>query len=91
MLAANTIPPRTPACLYNSFNFDFDRLRRFARPGCRMVHRVDGPVSVYRGVTRASIARIAALNHDLADCTIFQSQYSLSGTPRSGSNSGILT
>src|SRR4051794_15382554 len=28
---------RTPACLYNSFNFDFARLRRFHRPEARMV------------------------------------------------------
>src|SRR5215471_16327860 len=34
----------TRACLYNSFNFDFARLRRFARAEVRMVHRVDGPV-----------------------------------------------
>src|ERR687885_1514616 len=27
----NRVSGGTPACLYNSFNFDFDRLRRFAR------------------------------------------------------------
>ena len=45
----NRLSGGTPACLYNSFNFDFARLHRFARDGVRMVHRVDGPIGVYRG------------------------------------------
>src|SRR6266511_6304496 len=45
----NRLSGETPACLYNSFNFDFRRLRRFERAGVRMVHRVDGPIGVYRG------------------------------------------
>ena len=45
----NRISRGTPVCLFNSFNFDFRRLRRFARADCRMVHRVDGPIGVYRG------------------------------------------
>jgi glycosyltransferase involved in cell wall biosynthesis len=66
----------TRACLYNSFNFDFARLRRFARPDVRMVHRVDGPVGVYRGFDDGTDRRIAEIN-TLADATILQSQYSL--------------
>jgi glycosyltransferase involved in cell wall biosynthesis len=73
----NWISGRTPACLYNSFNFDFRRLRRFARDGARMVHRVDGPVGVYRGFDDGTDRRIVEINHDLADATIFQSRYSL--------------
>lgn len=75
-LANNTIPSGARACLYNSFNFDYHRLRTFARPGCRMVHRVDGPVGVYRGVDEGIDRRICEMNHELADCTIFQSRYS---------------
>jgi hypothetical protein len=67
----------TPACLFNSFNFDSDRLRRFAREGCRMVHRVDGPIAVYRGFDDGTDARIAAVNGELADATVFQSRFSL--------------
>src|SRR5258705_13913015 len=44
----NRVSGGTPACLYNSFNFEFHRLRRFARDSVRMVHRVDGPIGVYR-------------------------------------------
>ena len=42
----NRLSGGTPACLFNSFNFDFARLRRFVRDGVRMVHRVDGPIGV---------------------------------------------
>jgi glycosyltransferase involved in cell wall biosynthesis len=67
----------TPACLYNSFNFDFGRLRRFAREGARMVHRVDGPIGVYRGFDDGTDQRILGVNREFADATIVQSRYSL--------------
>jgi glycosyltransferase involved in cell wall biosynthesis len=72
----NTLSGGTPACLYNSFNFDFGRLRRFARDGVRMVHRVDGPIGVYRGFDDGTDRRIVEINA-LADTTILQSRYSL--------------
>jgi glycosyltransferase involved in cell wall biosynthesis len=72
----NRLSGETPACLYNSFNFDFPRLRRFARTDVQMVHRVDGPVGVYRGFDDGTDARIAEINK-LADATILQSQFSL--------------
>ncbi len=71
------ISGRTPACLFNSFNFDFARLRRFARADCRMVHRVDGPIGVYRGFDDGTDARIQKVNAELADATVLQSRYSL--------------
>jgi glycosyltransferase involved in cell wall biosynthesis len=73
----DTVSAGTPACLFNSFNFDFARLRRFAGRGARMVHRVDGPIGVYRGFDDGTDARIAAINAELADATVFQSRYSL--------------
>jgi glycosyltransferase involved in cell wall biosynthesis len=72
----NQLSGGTPACLYNSFNFDFRRLRRFARDEVRFVHRVDGPVGAYRGFDDGTDARIAEINA-LADATILQSQFSL--------------
>jgi len=72
----NRVSGKTPACLYNSFNFDFARLRRFVRDAPRMVHRVDGPVGVYRGFDDGTDRRIAEIN-ELADVTILQSQFSL--------------
>jgi glycosyltransferase involved in cell wall biosynthesis len=73
----NRLSGATPACLFNSFNFDFGRLRRFARGGARMVHRVDGPIAVYRGFDDGTDLRIKRVNDELADATIFQSQWSL--------------
>ncbi len=73
----NTLSPSSRACLFNSFNFEFDHLRRLRRPSCRMVHRVDGPVDRYRGRDEGVDRRIWALNQELADITVFQSHYSL--------------
>jgi glycosyltransferase involved in cell wall biosynthesis len=73
----NRISVGTPACLFNSFNFDFHRLRRFSRRGALMVHRVDGPIGVYRGYDDGTDRRIVQLNHALADATVCQSRYSL--------------
>ncbi|HEY8776047.1 MAG TPA: glycosyltransferase family 4 protein [Gaiellaceae bacterium] len=73
----NRLSGATAACLFNSFNFDFSRLQRFARDGVRMVHRVDGPVGVYRGFDDGTDRRVADINHALADATILQSRYSL--------------
>jgi glycosyltransferase involved in cell wall biosynthesis len=73
----NRISGGTPVCLFNSFNFDFRRLRRFARDDVRFVHRVDGPIGTYRGFDDGTDARIAIINAELADATICQSQYSL--------------
>jgi len=72
----NRVSGQTTACLYNSFNFDFARLRRFVRDDVRMVHRIDGPVGVYRGFDDGTDERIAEIN-EFADVTILQSQFSL--------------
>jgi glycosyltransferase involved in cell wall biosynthesis len=76
-LEVNRISAATPVCLFNSFNFDAGRLRRFTREDCRMVHRVDGPIGVYRGFDDGTDRHILELNHALADATVFQSRYSL--------------
>src|SRR5262245_58323406 len=58
----NRISGGTRACLFNSFNFDFRRLKRFARPDVHLVHRVDGPIGVYRGFDDGTDTRIVAIN-----------------------------
>lgn len=70
-------PGPARACLINSFNFDFERLRQLAPSIGRLVHRVDGPIGLYRGEDDAPDRRIAQLNADLADATVFQSRFSL--------------
>jgi glycosyltransferase involved in cell wall biosynthesis len=73
----NSLSRSTPVCLFNSYNFNFKQLRRQRHRNCRMVHRVDGPVSVYRGMDDGTDSRIAKINSELADASIFQSQFSL--------------
>jgi len=41
-----------------------------------MVHRVDGPIGVYRGFDDGTDGRIHRINRELADATVFQSQFS---------------
>lgn len=72
----NQISATTRACLFNSYNFDSDRLRQLRRADCRMIHRVDGPLCVYRGFDDGTDQRIAEWNRDFADATIMQSQFS---------------
>jgi glycosyltransferase involved in cell wall biosynthesis len=80
----NRISGGTRCCLFNSFNFDHARLRRFARDEVRLVHRVDGPIGVYRGFDDGTDARIAATNRELARATVCQSRFSLEAHRRLG-------
>ncbi len=73
----NRVSAHTRACLFNAFNFDEERLRQLKRTGCRMVHRVDGPVGVYRSRDDGVDGHVWRLNREFADATIFQSIYSL--------------
>jgi glycosyltransferase involved in cell wall biosynthesis len=67
-----TISRGSRAVLFNSFNFDFDRLRLLARrrDGVRMVHRVGAVTSLYRGFDDGTDARVAGVNRELAHATI---------------------
>lgn len=73
----NLLSTSTRACLFNSFNYDLQRLRRLRRDSVLYVHRVDGPVDIYRGREDGVDQSIWRVNYELADKTIFQSQYSL--------------
>jgi glycosyltransferase involved in cell wall biosynthesis len=73
----NTISFTTRACLINSFNFSADSFKRLRRKKVLCVHRVDGPIDVYRGRNDGVDRDIWKVNHELADKTIFQSRYSL--------------
>lgn len=75
------IGKRTHAVLFNSFNFDMERLRRVLRDRqtrqIRTLHRVDGPIAAYRGSGIEIDQSILAVSQDLADVSVFQSSYSL--------------
>jgi len=76
-VAANLVARRTQACVINSYVFDERALRRMLHPGCRVVHRLDGPLSVYRGFDNGTDEYLSRVNLELADVTVFQSRYSL--------------
>jgi glycosyltransferase involved in cell wall biosynthesis len=76
-VAANLVTRRTRACVINSYVFDERALRRMLHPGCRVVHRLDGPLSVYRGFDNGTDEYLSRANLELADVTVFQSRYSL--------------
>lgn len=74
----NAVDENTGVVLFNSFNFDFEKLSKLkGKFGPMMIHRVDGPISVYRGENSEIDKKIWKMNHELAEKTIFQSQYSL--------------
>jgi len=80
-IGAMRIGPHTRYVLFNSFNFNMDELRRKLhnreRRGIRTLHRVDGPISAYRGRNIEIDQSIHKINQDLADVTVFQSNFSL--------------
>lgn len=91
-VGARRIGPRTRHVLFNSFNFDMDWLRtqladKTSR-GIHTVHRVDGPISAYRGKDIEVDRKIFEINRDLADATVFQSQYSMDEHRRIGLDFG---
>ncbi|MCX6082559.1 MAG: glycosyltransferase family 4 protein [Chloroflexi bacterium] len=73
----NSISHTTRACLFNSFNFEEQRLRVLRRSSVLYVHRVDGPIDTYRGRDEGLDRHIWQISQEFADKTIFQSQYSL--------------
>jgi glycosyltransferase involved in cell wall biosynthesis len=76
-LENNRISRTTRSCLFNSFNFDEKRLLLLKRDSVLYVHRVDGPIDVYRGRDDGVDKRIHAISQLVAEKTIFQSRYSL--------------
>ncbi len=62
--------------LCNSAWFDTERfLSKTRRKKIRMIHRIDGPVTLYRGLGSQEDDRIFELNERFADATVFQSAY----------------
>ena len=83
----NTVSPTSRAVLFNSFNFDVDRLAYFARrasSGCRFVHRIGGAISLYRGFDDGSDRVIAEANRAHAHASIAISQWTLDTYRRLG-------
>ena len=73
-------PFKADIILFNSFNFIEDemffKLLKLKKLGKRLVHRIDGPISLYRGRDIELDKIIYDINTQLADATIFQSYWS---------------
>ncbi len=91
----NRVGQNTKAVLFNSYNFDFEKLKGLKeRFSPRMVHRIDGPISIYRGENSDIDRKISGMNNELADATVFQSRYSLEKSAELGltfKDSSIIT
>lgn len=74
----NKINFKTRACLFNSFNFNFNHLAGKTNKNIRMVHRVDGPTFLVRGKDREIDDKVFSVYNKLAETTVFQSSWSLS-------------
>lgn len=66
----------TRACLLHSYLVDVERLAAAIPEGCRVVHRVDGPIQLGRGENDGADRTIAEINSALAHATVFQSRWS---------------
>lgn len=65
--------------LFNSMNYtnkELKNLYQLRRKGKILIHRVDGPILLYRGKDWQVDKEIYLLNQTLADATIFQSEWS---------------
>ncbi len=81
-------PDQADAFLFNSFQ-DLHRALKYKKkyPNKIFVHRVDGPISLYRNSPSHSIDRlIFEVNGSIADATIFQSNFSLQANKDLGMN-----
>lgn len=61
----------------NSCWFDYRKFQKKAGSfPVRMIHRIDGPVTLYRGEGRDEDEKIFSLNKEFASATVFQSAFS---------------
>ncbi|RJQ14856.1 glycosyltransferase [Candidatus Parcubacteria bacterium] len=69
---------KTKAVLMNSFNFDQSLPKRWKKvfPNLHIVHRLGGPIGIYRGTDIKIDKQTQKINSEFADATIFISNFS---------------
>ena len=74
----NKITRKTSAILLNAFLFNTEEILHIKNkyPKIKIIHRVDGPIGIYRGESIDIDLKIQEINHKLAHATILQSIYS---------------
>jgi len=84
-VVSNRMSPSVDVHICNSAWFDVTIFERAAsRRPIRMIHRVDGPVALYRGTDWDEDGRIHDLNRKHASATVFQSAFSFRRTKEHG-------
>jgi len=64
--------------------FDIPRFRRHVPRGTPVIHRIDGPVHLYRGFGREKDEEVFALNAEYAHASVLQSAWSFERTVEMG-------
>ncbi|MCI5211659.1 MAG: hypothetical protein D3910_23410 [Candidatus Electrothrix sp. ATG2] len=76
MVVNNILSPLVDIHICNSAWFDVERFERLSRKfRIKMIHRIDGPVSLYRGDGMDEDEKIHRLNKQFASATVYQSGY----------------
>lgn len=76
VVVANVLSPLVDVHICNSAWFDVDRFERLSQKfPLTMIHRIDGPVSLYRGDGLEEDTKIHNLNARFASATVYQSEY----------------
>lgn len=77
-IGANTFGKRTKYVLVNSHTFSAEVEKKILASTAKIIHRIDGPTSVYGRQDNTLDQKIQSWNERHASKTIFQSQYSFS-------------
>ncbi|XCN73762.1 MAG: glycosyltransferase family 4 protein [Candidatus Electrothrix aestuarii] len=78
LVVNNVLSPLVDVHLCNSAWFDVERFERLSRKfPIKMIHRIDGPVGLYRGDGMEEDEKIHRLNKQFAAATVYQSRYCL--------------
>ena len=76
LVVNNILSPLVDIHICNSAWFDVDRFERLSRKfPIKMIHRIDGPVGLYRGDGMEEDEKIHRLNKQFASATVYQSGY----------------
>jgi glycosyltransferase involved in cell wall biosynthesis len=76
-VVVNKFSPAVDVHICNSAWFDANRFQAHSKDRqIKMIHRIDGPVTLYRGEGSDEDKRIFDLNKHFASATVFQSAYS---------------
>lgn len=81
----NKIEPGIDCYIINSVHFEIEQfLKKRHKNTIPIVHRIDGPIKIYRGIDQGLDDLCHKLNHQLAVMTILQSNYVLTANVKLG-------